>query len=418
MNRIILHSDVNNFFAAVECLYKPQIRSAPVAVCGDKELRHGIVLAKNPVAKICGVKTGETIGDAKEKCPELLTVPPQMDMYYKFSRWAREIYEEYADNIEAFGLDENWIEITNLVRDEYEGRLVANEIRTKMREQLGITCSIGVSFNKVFSKLASDLRKVDAVTVITKDNYKDIVWSLPADNLLGVNRGTMRALNVMGIQTIGDLAKTPVELLEKIFGKIGWYLYRYAHGYENSPVKHKSYVEPPKTIGNIETTYRDMSTVEDIRRVVYALSDNVAARLRQEHYKCRTVKIYIREFDLKSCDRQGKLEVPSFYINDIAEKAMEIFHTRYNFTKPLRSIGVRAADLVPDDIWIQSSFFDDTEQLEKTEKAEKTIDELRMMFGYDIIRRGIVLEDSKLTYIPTDYNRSSYRVGSSFNHAH
>ena len=416
MSRIILHSDNNNFFAAVECLHNPSIRSSPVAVCGDKELRHGIVLAKNQIAKYCGIKTGETIGTAKEKCPELIIVPPHMENYYKFSRWAKEIYEEYADNIEAFGLDENWIEITNLVRDEYEGRLVANEIRMKMREQLGITCSIGISFNKVFSKLASDLRKADATTVITKENYKDVVWSLPADNLLGVNRGTMKILNVMGITTIGDIAKSPLELLEKIFGKIGLYLYRYAHGYENSPVKHKSYVEPPKTIGNIETTYRDMKTIEDVRRVVYSLSDNVASRLREQHYKCRTVKIYIREYDLKAYDRQGKLEVPSYFTNTIAEKAMEIFHTRYNFTKPLRSIGVRACDLVPDDIWIQSSFFDDTEQIAKTEKVEKTIDELRMMFGYDIIRRGIVLEDRKLTYIPSDYNRSSYRIGSSFNH--
>jgi len=204
--------------------------------------------------------------------------------------------------------------------------------------------------------------------------------------------------------------------LEKIFGKIGLYLYKYAHGYENSAVKHKDYVEPPKTIGNIETTYRDMKTVEDVRRVVYTLSDNVASRLRENHYKCRTVKIYIREFDLKSCDRQSKLETPSYYINDIAEKAMEIFHTRYNFTKPLRSIGVRAADLMPDNIEIQSSLFDDTEQMAKTDKVEKTIDELRMMFGYDVIHRGIVLEDRKLTYIPSDYNRSSYRIGSSFNH--
>ena len=417
MSRVILHSDVDGFYAAVECLYKPQIRSSPVAVCGDKELRHGIVLAKNQIAKYKGIKTGETIGDAKEKCPALITVPPRMDMYYKFSGWAREIYEEYADNIEAFGLDEEWIEITNLVRDEYDGRLVANEIRRKMKEQLGITCSIGISFNKVFSKLATDLRKGDASTIITRENYKDIVWKLPADNLLGVNRGTKKILNAIGMTTIGDIAKTPVELLVDIFGKIGLYLHKYANGDENSAVKHKSYVEPPKTVGRIETTYRDMKTIDDVRRVVYALSDSVASLLRQQNYMCQTVKIYIRDFELKSCDRQGKLNSPSFFANDIATKAMDIFHRQYHFTKPLRSIGVRACDLVSDDAAFQSSLFYDIEQYDRTETLEKTINDLRLMFGYDIIKRGVVMEDSKLTYIPPDYNRSTYRVGSPFNHA-
>jgi DNA polymerase-4 len=191
-------------------------------------------------------------------------------------------------------------------------------------------------------------------------------------------------------------------------------MHRYANGDENSPVKHKDYVEPPKTIGNIETTYRDMRTLEDVRRVVYMLSESVASRLREQKYKCRTVKVYIREFDLKFCDRQGKLETPSYITNNIAEKAMEIFQTRYNFTKPLRSIGVRAADLVPDNISIQSTLFDDTEQDEKRENLAIIIDKIRKMHGYGILQRGIVLTDRKLTYVPSDYNRSSYRVGSAF----
>jgi DNA polymerase-4 len=168
---------------------------------------------------------------------------------------------------------------------------------------------------------------------------------------------------------------------------------------------------PPKSIGNIETTYRDMKTVDDVRRVVYMLSESVASRLREQNFKCRTVKLYIREYDLKSCDRQGKLETPSFLTNNIAEKAMEIFHTRYNFSKPLRSVGVRACDLVPDNISIQTNLFYDMEQDDKREKIAITIDKMRSMYGYDVIQRGVVLEDRKLTYIPPDYNRSEYRVG-------
>ena len=417
MSRIILHSDLNNFYASVECLYNPAIRRFPIAVCGDIELRHGIVLAKNQIAKLCGVKTGETIGDAKGKCKELIIVPPRMDLYNKFSKWTKEIYEEYADNIESFGPDENWIDVTNLARDEHDGELIADEIRTKIKETLGITCSIGVSFNKIYSKLASDLRKPDATTVISRDDYKDIAWKLPADNLIGVNRGTMKVFKAMDISTIGDIAAMPVYLLEGMLGKIGGYLHRAANGEGYTYVKHKNYVEPPKTIGNIETTPRDMKTIDDVRRVVYTLSESVSSRLREQHYKCKTVKVYIRENDLKSCDRQGKLEVPTYITNNIAERAMEIFNSRYHFTKPLRSIGVRACGLVPENIEIQSSFFDDTEQDEKRDKVAKTIDILRSMYGYNIIQRGITFEDKKLTNIPDDYNRSSYRIGSSFKEA-
>jgi len=334
MNKVILHSDLNNFYASVECLYAPKIRRFPVAVCGDIELRHGIVLAKNQIAKVCGVKTGETIGEAQRKCPELVIVPPRMELYDKFSKWAREVYEEYADNIESFGPDENWIDVTNIARDEHDGELIADEIRTKIKETLGITCSIGVSFNKIFSKLASDLRKPDATTVISRENYKEIVWKLPADNLMGINRGAMKIFKIMGISTIGDIAITPVELLEKIFGKNGGYMYKAANGEGYLNVKHKDYVEPPKTIGNIETTPRDMRNIDDVKRVIYTLSESVTSRLREQHYKCRTVKVYIRENDLKSCDRQKTLETPTFITNNIAEKAMEIFNTQSfsNFT--------------------------------------------------------------------------------------
>jgi len=414
MGRVILHSDLNNFYASVECLYNPKIRSFPVAVCGSRELRHGIVLAKNQIAKTRGIKTGETIGDAKQKCEELIIVEPRMELYNQFSKWAREIYEEYADNIESYGKDESWLEITNLVRDEYEGQSAADEIRAKIKKTLGITCSIGVSFNKTMSKLAGDLRKPDATTVISSAKFKEIVWPLSPDHLLGVDVKTNQMLRSAGITDIGNIAKTPVEIFEKALGKNGRTLHKYASGEEKSPVKHKDYAEPVKTIGHIHTTYRDMTTIEDIRREIYSLSERAAAEIREKHFKCRTIQINIRSNDLKWCDRQGTLETPSYIADDIAEKAMKVFMKQYNFSKPLRSIGVRLNGLVPDDTGIQSSLFDDDVLIQKREKAARAIDMLRGMYGYDIIRRANILEDKKLTDIPEDYSRFSYRVGSAF----
>jgi len=413
-NRVVLHSDLNNFYAAVECLYRPEIRAKPVAVCGEPELRHGIVLAKNQLARRQGVETGQVIHEAQAKCPELVIVPPHQSAYERFSGWAREIYEQYADNIESYGLDESWLEITNLARDEYDGQAVADEIRAKMKETLGITCSVGVSFNKVYAKLASDLRKPDCSTVISRQKYKEIVWPMPPDKLLGVNTKIAMTLRAMGITDIGNIAKAPVELLEGIFGKNGRTLHRYASGEDNSPVSHKDYVEPPKSVGHTETTHRDMENAEDVRRVVYALSEKVASRMRAQHFKCRTIQVSIRENDLKWRERQGTLEVPTFIANTIAEKALEIFGARHKFAKPLRSIGVRACNLVPDTVGIQGSFFDDPARDEKMERLAGTVDTLRAIYGYGIIRRGIALEDEKLTYVPPDYDRSAYRVGSAF----
>ena len=418
-DRWVIHSDINNFFAAVACLKNPAIRKLPVAICGDIKLRHGIVMAKNMLAKDSGVKTAITNGQALEKCPELHIEPPDEETYDEFSKDINYyLYSNYSNLVEKFSIDESFIDITDLVRDKYDARIIADEIRIKMREEYGLTCSVGVSFNKSISKLASDLYKPDATTIITRENFKEIVWKLPADSLIGIGKSAMRAFKIMKITTIGDIAIAPVDLMEKIFGKWGWYFHRYANGEENSSVKHKEYVIQPKTIGNVETTPRDMKTIEDVKRVIYMLSERVTSRMREQNYKCRTVQVSIREYDLKFCERQGKLEQPSYITNNIAEKAMDIFKTRYNFTKPLRSIGVKACDLVPETVMIQNSFFDDIEQDEKREKIAKTMDRLRNMFGYEVIKRGITLEDKILTTIPTDYNRSSYRIGSSvFNKA-
>jgi len=413
--RWIAHLDLNSCYAAIERLYHPELRCLPMAICGDILLRKGIVIAANEIAKMYGIEVGkDTNGSAKQKCPELNILLPRQELYDRFCLWTWGICTKYSDYVENYGPDGLWLDLTNIVRDKYEAQQIADKIRIDIKETLGITCSIGVSFNKTASKIAAELKKPDATTIITKENFKNIVWKLPPDKLLGVNDKTSRILYTIGITDIGNIAKAPVELFEDIFGKNGRTLHRYASGEECSPVKHKDYTEPTKRIGHTDTTPKDMRTIEDIKRVVYTLAEKITSRMREQHYKCRTVQISIRENNLKWCERQGKLETPSYITNDIAEKAMNIFKTKYRFTQPLRSIGVTACDLVPDNIGIQSSLFGDEIQDEKRDKVAHTIDTLRAMYGYEIIRRGIVMEDPKMTYIPADYDRTGFRVGSAF----
>ena len=415
-NKWIAHVDLDACYAAIESLYNPKLRHLPVAICGDIELRHGIALAANQIAKMYRIKVGEdTIGSAKRKCPELNIISPRQPLYDQFCLWAKsDVYVNYSDYVEFYGPDGCWLDITDIVRDKYDAQQIADEIRIEIKETLGITCSVGASFNKIFSKLASELKKPDATTVITRETYKDIVWPLPPDRLLGVDVKTARILHAMGITDIGNIAKAPIGLLEDIFGKNGRTLHKYASGEECSPVKHKDYVAPASSIGHTSTTYRDMKTIDDVRHEIYALSERVASRIREQHFKCRTVKISIRGNDLKWVERQGTLETPTYITNNIAEKAMQIFQKQYKFTKPLRSIGVTASNFVSDETGVQGSLFDDETQDEKREKIARTMDTLRAMYGYSVIQRGIVLEDPKLTYVPPEYNRSAYRVGSAF----
>ncbi len=190
MERTILHSDLNAFYASVECFCNPKIRHLPVAVGGDAEARHGIVLAKNNLAKSFGIITGETIWNAKQKCNDLVVVPANFERYLKFSRLVREIYAEYTDQMEAFGIDESWLDVTGSLYLFGSGKRIADEIRHRVYMELGLTVSIGVSFNKIFAKLGSDIKKPNATTVITRDNYRAVVWGLPASDLLYVGRST------------------------------------------------------------------------------------------------------------------------------------------------------------------------------------------------------------------------------------
>ena len=395
--RTILHVDMNNFYASVECLYRPEIRHLPVAVAGDPMNRHGIILAKNMIAKKLGVETGEAIWEAKLKAPNLVTVPPDFRKYLKFSRLARQILYDYTDQIEPFGIDENWIDVTGSKLLCGDGSAIADSIRTRIKEELGITASIGVSFNKIFAKLGSDMKKPDAVTVIPHDNFKDIVWPLPVSELLYVGRSTQRKLNSRGVITIGDLANYPVEYLVSALGKWGEILSLFANGKDTAPVRKLNESSAVKSIGNGTTCPRDLLDNRDVKLVFTVLAESVAARLRDYGLKCTGVQIHLRDNKLYSITRQKKIKKPTYLSTDIIDAAMELLVNSYDWQNPLRSVGVRAIDLVTENTYMELSLFEDNEKIIEQENLAHTIDSLRKRFGHDSILRASCLLDTSLT---------------------
>jgi DNA polymerase-4 len=325
MERVILHSDLNSFYASVECMKNPEIRDKPVAVGGSVEQRHGIILTKNLIAKGYGVKTGEAIWQAKQKCPGLIVVPPDYKTYLYFSSEARRIYGCYTDLIESFGIDECWLDVTESCKLFGTGEHIANEIRRRMKEELGITSSIGVSYNKIFAKLGSDMKKPDATTVITQKDFKQKVWSLPVSDLLYVGRSTAKKLINIGIYTIGDLANLNLSFLKKLLGKWGETLWIFANGLDTVSVMKTDQYSTIKGIGNSMTTPRDLVNNEDVKLLLYVLGESVSERLRKHNFKGSTIQIYIRDKELNSIDRQSKLNFSSCVTSDIADKAFEIF---------------------------------------------------------------------------------------------
>lgn len=398
-DRVILHSDLNNFYASVECFYRPGIRNKPIAVCGDPSLRHGIVLAKNYLAKATGIKTGETIWQAKQKCAELIVLPPNYPLYLRYSRLARRIYNSYTDQVEPFGLDEAWLDVSDSCNLFGDGTQIANEIRERIKFELGVTASIGVSYNKIFAKLGSDLKKPDATTVITEDNFKQVVWPLPASDLLYVGRATKRKLAHCGIESIGDIASTNRQKLRSSLGKWGEVLWSFANGNDNSPVSRLDEGSLIKSVGNSITTPRDLETDEDVQMIFYVLSESVSERMREHGFKCRTAQINIRDNALFSFGVQGKFLRPTNLSSDLARKAMDLFRANYSWSNPIRSIGVRGCDLVAADTEEQLSLFEDEERRIKQERLEATIDILRSRFGHFSIQRAFLLTDTNLSTI-------------------
>lgn len=399
MDKTILHIDCNKFYASVECLYRPEIRSKPVAVGGSAESRHGIILTKNEIASKYGLTVGEPLWKARQKCPDLIIVPPNFPLYLRFSKLVRRMLEDYSDYIEPFGLDESWIDVTG---DDRGGEAIANEIRQRVREELGITVSIGVSFNKIFAKLGSDYKKPDAVTVITKENYKDIVWPLPCSDLLFVGRSTTKKLNYYGIHTIGDLAGTDIGFLKNILGKNGETLYFFANGMDSSPVRHKNDIRDVKSVGNSTTTVRDLVNNEDVKSVLFVLCESVARRMREQGLKGRTVTLSVRNKELTTFTRQKQMKACTNISTEFLSAAMELFVNNYSWNQPIRSIGVSVCDF-DFEYCEQFDLAKSVEKREKLEKIESTMDALKKRFGNYCIQRASQLKDKELlTFNPHD----------------
>lgn len=408
-DRVILHSDCNGFYASVECLHNPKIRNMPVAVSGDAENRHGIILAKNEIAKKYGIKTGEAIWQAKLKCPELVTVPPHFDLYKRFSNMARRIYSDYTDKIESFGLDESWLDVTENINGN--GFEIACEISSRIKKELGITVSIGVSFNKIFAKFGSDYKKPDAITCITRDNFKNIVWNSPAEDLLYVGRATKRKLNNIGIYTIGDIAKTSPDILRKLLGKWGDLIYGFANGYDSSPVAHMNENSEVKSIGNSTTTPRDMKTFEDVKIVMYVLCDSVCRRMRQQGFMAKTVGISVRDNELNTFNRQKALDDYTNLTKVITDNALRLFKKSYNMQKPLRSIGISVTDFVHDNIPHQMSLLNNEKNILQNEELDKTVDKLKLRFGNYIVRPAVLLADKSLSAFNPKDDHTIHPIG-------
>lgn len=391
--RVILHCDLNNFFASVSLLFNPTLRSVPVAVCGDKEQRHGIVLAKNEAAKRCGVKTAEAIFEARAKCPELVILPPMMDKYKEYSEKAHRIYEEYTDMIEPFGIDECWLDVTGSRLLFGSGEEIADKIRREIKQKLGITVSVGVSFNKVFAKLGSDMKKPDGITVISRENFREKIWRLPISDLLFVGGKTTDRLRSCGICTIGDAAVCSDEMLERLLGKNGLELKRYALGEDNSPVSRQHEKATPKSIGRSVTRQQDFKTPDEIWGMFLSLAREISDSLREQGLYAGGVQVHIRNaaLSVKEFSRSYPDSVNGAKI--IAERGMELLNEHFGFTEPLRSVGLRAINLRGYQTAIQEDIFGDSEKRETEEKIESSIYELRKKFGSTSITRAA--EDKK-----------------------
>ncbi len=394
-DRAILHIDMNNFYASVECLLNPELKDFPVAVCGDKEERRGIVLAKNNLAKAMGVSTGEAIWEAKQKCPDLVTVPPRFEEYVKYSKLAREIYERYTDQIEPFGIDEVWADVTGSRRLFGEAPKIADEIRKTVKKELGLTVSVGVSFNKVFAKLGSDMKKPDAVTVIGREDFREKIWELPASALLGVGRATEKNLASVGIRTIGQIATSPIALFRIRLGKCGEALWRNANGLDDSEVITKDAEIPDKSLGHGLTAPRDLLGESEVFRFILELCQDIGHRLYLFDKKATGIAISVKNNALNVRQWQCKLSVPTQSPSQIAREAFALFSKNYDWRLPVRAVSVRAINLVSKGAPYQLDIFADTERIAKIEALDKTVEALRNRYGEGIIRNACLIGSPK-----------------------
>lgn len=393
--RTILHSDLNNFYASVESLFHPEYAGCPLVVCGRVEDRHGIVLAKNMIAKKAGVKTGMVLFEAKKLCPNLVCIEAHHDLYLKYSRAVRKIYLEYTDQVEPFGIDEAWLDVTHSNICGGDGYKIAEEIRKRVKEEIGLTVSIGVSFNKVFAKLGSDMKKPDAVTVISKDNFKNKVWGLPASDLLYVGKATKDKLEKLNIHTIGELATFSKPILTSKLGKWGEVLLSYARGQDVDPVRKYDEFEELKSIGNSITYYRDIKTDDDVYSLLILLSESVCARMKHAGFKCaRTLSLVVTNDKLETTVRMTKATTPMSLSTEMAQTAFDLFKKTFSWSTALvRMLGITVSDFTEHK---QLALFEDEKKKDKLVKLENVVEQMREKYGRKIINKAVILKDEHM----------------------
>ena len=397
-DRTILHSDLNSFYASVEIRNDPALADQPVAVGGDEQARHGIVLAANQLAKRHGIRTAEALWSARRKCPELVIVRPHFDEYARFSQAVRQIYLDYTSQIEPMSLDEAFLDVTGSRSLFGDGETIAHTIRRRVKRELGLTVSVGVSFNKIFAKLGSDYKKPDAVTVFSRENYRALVWPQPAANLLYVGRATAKKLAGIGVHTIGDLAAADPAALHMLLGKMGPMLHAYANGWDRSPVAEYAAREEAKSIGNMVTAPRDICTPRDADLVLWPLCESVAHRLRRHGLCAGSLSLYIRDVELEVHTRQCQLAPPTWLARELMEHARALLARHYKWKLPIRTLGVSAGELIPADaVSLQLDLEGTAEKRDKLERIERAMDGLKDRYGAAAVRRGTELIDPDLS---------------------
>ncbi|HJB31322.1 MAG TPA: DNA polymerase IV [Candidatus Oscillibacter excrementavium] len=399
MDRIILHCDLNSFYASVELRDHPDLRTVPTAVCGDPSSRHGIILAKNEAAKKYGVQTAETIWQARKKCPGLVLLPPHHSLYRQVSKQVNAIYEQYTDLVEPFGIDESWLDVTNTLHlFGGDARALADALRERMKRELDLTLSVGVSFNKVFAKLGSDYKKPDATTVISRENWQKLVWPLPVGALLYVGGAAQKLLAQFGVKTIGQLASCRRDALETLMGKMGAQLHDYANGLDTDPVRSRYEAEPVKSVGNGTTFPQNLTTAEQVRGGIAILADSVASRLRHAGLYAGGIQVTVRDPQFRDRSRQMQLPAPTHLIRELTAAAMELTHQLWKPPAPVRALTVTAIHLVrSEDAYEQVDLFTAgaAPKQEKQEKLEAAMDRLRGKYGTGVISYGAAHPEKK-----------------------
>ncbi len=403
-----MHSDINACYANIELLFRPELRGKPMAVGGEEERRHGIVLSKTEEARRCGVKTGMTLWQARQVCPELLVVPPDFRRYVSLTRQVQRIYARYTDRREPFGIDESWLDLTGCVAVQ-DGRSAAEEIRERVKQELGLTVSVGVSWNKAFAKLGSDYRKPDAVTVISRENFRSLIWPMPVEALLNVGRANSKKLRDLGIRTIGELAQADEILLKKRMGKMGTTIHASANGWDDSPVLREGQYPAAKSVGNGTTTPRDMRSEADAMPVMTSLAECVGTRLRRTGMLAGTVTLELRNADLKWRSHRIRLTTPTDCDRELRDVGLRLLREAHQWPAPLRSLALRGEELFPAGAPEQIDIFEDYVNKTAQRNLDRAVDRLRGKYGSEAVIRGAVFADPDMAVPPAQEEFSFVR---------